>query len=316
MLGGVAHRRLVVVDGRRRSRHVVSPDRQLVGVELVEVVGQPRRVGDVLLGGLPQLAGLEVNDPQAFAERGEADTAGVEHDVVAGIPACSEDPLRGGLDRLLHEVCGDPDDPRLAIDHRSTGLEDVQRFRVVAEHPGLLQDLERGQMDVPELVVREDVEAQSSAAQTPCMGASIHRITSSGFVRSTYSEPHGPASMVAWYAAADGGLGRDGGRPREADRAQDHATPAERSRDEGPPHRGDDRLHGQLRPGRSDAPAGHGHGGRVSRPRASPLRHQAQAAPRGLPAACGRTAGGVRRRSGGRGRRRGDAARRHRQVVS
>ena len=149
-------------------------DGQFVGVELVQVVGQPRRVGDVLLRGLPQLAGIEVDDPQTLAERGEADAAGVQHDVVLGVPARGEDPLRSGVDRRFHDVRRYLDDAGLAIDGCPTGLENVHRPRVVGEHPRLLQDLERGQMDVLELVVGEDVEAETSATSPPRVGASIH----------------------------------------------------------------------------------------------------------------------------------------------
>ena len=55
-LGRVEQLNLAVVHGRRRGRHVLGADRDLVRVHLAEIVVEARDVGDVLLGRLPVLA--------------------------------------------------------------------------------------------------------------------------------------------------------------------------------------------------------------------------------------------------------------------
>jgi len=73
VLAAVGHRGGVVVDLGRVGRYLRGADGDLVAVDAVEVVGEARRVGDVRLGRLAQLAGLRIDDHQALAEGGEAD---------------------------------------------------------------------------------------------------------------------------------------------------------------------------------------------------------------------------------------------------
>ncbi len=66
----------------------------------------------------------------------------------------------------------------LAVDVAAAVGEDVERLVGLDEHPGALEHLEAGEMDVAELGLGEDVEAQAAAARSPGEQVAFHAETS------------------------------------------------------------------------------------------------------------------------------------------
>ena len=117
----------------------------LVDVDVGQGVDGLGRVGDVLLDGHAQLAGVRVDDLHALAEVGEADAAGLEDDVVLGVAAGEHDLARGRADRLLDDVAGDADDApgvdrRRRPRRRSRGPPRPRRTRRCARGPRASRD--------------------------------------------------------------------------------------------------------------------------------------------------------------------------------
>ena len=85
----------------------------------------------------------------------------------------------------------------------ATGLEDVQRLGVVGEDAGLLEDLQSRDVEVPELVVGEGIQAEASAARIVPRGHVVSKNPPppDGSLCYTYSKPVWSASRPPWYAA-------------------------------------------------------------------------------------------------------------------
>ena len=122
----------------------------LVRVELAEVVVEPSDVGDVLLGRVAVLAGLDVDDPDALAEVGEGHAARLHDEVVLGLAAVQHVAAGRGADGVFHHVRRDAHDVGLAVHAAAAVLEDVERLVVLHEDTGALEDLERGEVDLLE----------------------------------------------------------------------------------------------------------------------------------------------------------------------
>ena len=114
-----------------------------------------------------QLAGVRVDDLHALAEVGEADAAGLEHDVVLRVAAGEHELARGRADRLLDDVAGDADDASCRVDRGAGPGEDLAGLLVLHEHAGPLEDLERPEVDVGEVVVGQHPELDAVPASAP-----------------------------------------------------------------------------------------------------------------------------------------------------
>ena len=73
-----------------------------------------------------------------------------------------------------HHVRRNVDHARVAVDPAAAVGEDVEGLVVFDEHAGALEHLERGQVDVVDLVGREDVQRKAAAARSPGMLGSLH----------------------------------------------------------------------------------------------------------------------------------------------
>jgi hypothetical protein len=120
------------------------------------------------------LAGLRVDDADALAEVGEGHATRLHDEVVPGVAAAEHVLAGGGADGVLHHVRRDAHDLLLAVDAAAAVLEDVQRLIVLHEDAGALQHLQRGEMDVVELGLREHVDAEPAAAQAACLQIAFH----------------------------------------------------------------------------------------------------------------------------------------------
>ena len=95
-------------------------------------------------------------------------------------------------DGVLHDVRRDAHDAGLAVDAAAAVLEDVPRLVVLDEDAGALEDLERGEVDVVELGVGEDVEAQSAASRAAGVQVAFHTCSSCLF-----GAPHSPVGRIS-----------------------------------------------------------------------------------------------------------------------
>ena len=93
-LGRVQVLHLGVVHRAGLGRHVSGADRDLVGVDVGQVVVQAGDVADVGLGRVAELARPRVDHADALAEVGEGDAARLEHDVVLRLAAAEHDLAR------------------------------------------------------------------------------------------------------------------------------------------------------------------------------------------------------------------------------
>ena len=84
---------------------------------------------------------------------------------------------RGRAHRLLDDVAGDADDAP-GVDRRAGPGEDLAGLLVLDEHAGPLQDFERPEMDVGEVVVGQYAELAAVAACASRMGVPSHGRTS------------------------------------------------------------------------------------------------------------------------------------------
>ena len=167
----VAHR-------QRLFRRVAALDGVLVGVDLAEVVGHEREIGDVLRGRRAVLVGARVDDHDAGAEVGEADPAALEHHVVLGHTPAEPHAARRPADGVFDDVRRDLYDLGLAIDPAAAVGEDVERLVALDEHAGALEHLECGAVDVVEVRVGEDLKAQGGVAPHPRLQIAFHRLSS------------------------------------------------------------------------------------------------------------------------------------------
>jgi hypothetical protein len=166
------------VDGGGLRRHLLGADGDLVRVHLAQVVVQPGDVGDVFLGRLTVLAGEHVDDADAFTEVGERDPARLHEEVVLRVATAEHVLARRRTDRVLDDVRRDLDDARLAVDLAAAVPVDVDGLIVLDEHPGALEHLEGGEMDVVDLRLGEHVEAEAAAARAAGEQVPLHTRTS------------------------------------------------------------------------------------------------------------------------------------------
>jgi len=179
-LGRVQELLLGVVHGDGLGRGVLRPDGDLVRVHLGEVVVEPGVVGDVALRRVAHLAGEHVDDADALAEVGEGDAPGFQDDVVLGVAPTEDELARRRADRVLDEVRRDPDRTRLAVDPAAAVAEEVEGLVGLDEDPSAVEHLEGGEMDVVHLGLREDAEAQATAARMAREQVPLHVATPRG----------------------------------------------------------------------------------------------------------------------------------------
>ncbi len=173
-LGRVLEADRRVADRQRVLGPVAPLDRVLVGVDLAEVVGHAREVGDVLHGRRAVLVGARVEHHDAGAEVGEADAAALEHDVVLGHPPAEAHAARRRADRVFDDVRRDLDDLGLAVDPAAAVGHDVEGLVALDEHAGALEHLEGAAVQVVDVGVAEDLEAQAGAAPHPGLEVAFH----------------------------------------------------------------------------------------------------------------------------------------------
>ena len=152
--------------------------RRLVRVDVAEGVDQARRLVDILKHRVPVLARAHVDEHDALVEVGEVDAAGLEDDVLLRVAAAQVALWRCGAERLFDQVRRDADHARLAVHPAAAVAEDVQCVVGLDPDPRALEDLERGEMDVVELSLREHVQAEPPRAGPPGVQVSLHWSTS------------------------------------------------------------------------------------------------------------------------------------------
>jgi hypothetical protein len=86
------------------------------------------------------------------------DTVGVKYNVILGIASVKSEFRWVFLQARLHNLGRKPDDLPLVIDHTSVVCEELQSPSVREPDPYLVQDAQRGEMDVSDLSIRKDLE--------------------------------------------------------------------------------------------------------------------------------------------------------------
>ena len=184
-------------------------DRRLVGVDVAERVDQPRGLADVLEHRVAVLPGARVDDHDALVEVGEVDASRLEDDVHLRVAAAEVVLGRRRADGVLDEVRRDAHHARLAVDDAAAVAVDVERVVGLDPHPRALEHLERAEMDVVELGLREHAQAEPARAGPPGVQVSLHWSTSAMEPRPPARPPRGPDGAGA---AAPAGLEPMGGR--------------------------------------------------------------------------------------------------------
>ena len=105
-----------------------------------------------------------VDDHQALAEVGEADAVGLEQDVVGRVAAAAASRSTARRRSPPRPRRRDAHHARLAVDEAAAVGEHVERLVELDPHAGALQHLERREVDVVDLVGREDRQAQAAVA--------------------------------------------------------------------------------------------------------------------------------------------------------
>ena len=146
------------------DRHVLRLDARAREVEHVEMLRQPDEVAKV--GEVSRaLAAVEVADRGRAAHRHRGDMPAAERDVALGRAAEDLHRLRRRADRLLDERALEPHHLRLLVHVRAARPK--PRPRLVQEHsdPVLLQDRQRGLVDVGDLVRAQELERRERALE-------------------------------------------------------------------------------------------------------------------------------------------------------
>ena len=152
----------------------MGAERALDDVDLGQRVDDPCAVGDVLLARLVQLARVRVDDLDALAEVREADAAVLEHHVLLRNTSAHDHLGRRRVDRVLDDVRGEAYHLAFAVDPGAPALEDREGLVVLDEDSRLRQDLERGEVDLLQLVGGEHFEPEAAALARARAGVASH----------------------------------------------------------------------------------------------------------------------------------------------
>ena len=162
LAGVLGHRHeLADLTVQGRVRHVL--DHQAHAVHVRQRVGHPRDGGEVVEGTVPQLAGLEVEDPDAGHARAEYGVPLLHLVKVGAVPIPDLGALRQGLEALLHEIGLEADDV-IRRDVAAGVREEVQHPGIRIEgHAGLAQQLEDRVDDLLDVGLRQQLVDRGSA---------------------------------------------------------------------------------------------------------------------------------------------------------
>ena len=127
---------------------------------------------------LAVLAAARVDEHDALVEVGEVHTPALQHHVPGRVATAQQDARRAGVEGLGDQLGRDAHHVRRAVDEAAAVREDVERFGVLHEHAGALEDLQSRGVQVVQISLREDRKAQAAAALAAGRQIAFHDCTS------------------------------------------------------------------------------------------------------------------------------------------
>jgi hypothetical protein len=132
---------------------VGGEDRGPDDLDRIEGVGQERAEGQIGQRRGTVRSRLLVDREGGLAVGHVVHLLAIDDGVVLAVARGQGELARRGLDARLHQIRLDPGDARLPIDLLAVGLEDVEGGLAFIEDPRLLENLEGGVVDHPDLPI-------------------------------------------------------------------------------------------------------------------------------------------------------------------